>query len=416
MQQNLNNSQQVLNNNLNKIKFLTGNAEGLVNINKIFAKEPFNENIINFLNDLSQSLILNREAKNYSDVVTFAFWIRKSSSLKLKERFYDKNNLSLGKGVVFHVAPSNVPVNFAFSLASGLLTGNANIVKVPSKDFAQVNLIIEALNKVLNNEKYEDLKDYIYLIKYERYKEVNDLLTGLCDMRVIWGGDNTISEIRKSPLNARAGEITFADRYSIALINSNYYLNLDLNLKRKAAQDFYNDTFFSDQNACTSPRAVIWTGNKISEAKKEFWRLEHELVKNKYNFQDIQAVNKLTSFYILAADKLNVKLENEFEDNLIMRVKVKELDHDLMNYKDNSGYFFEYEVKENILEIKNLLDNKKCQTLAYLSDDVQELKDLIMSGLKGVDRIVKFGKTMDFDLIWDGYNLFSQLTRIISFE
>ncbi|MBQ3626676.1 MAG: hypothetical protein II948_08045, partial [Synergistaceae bacterium] len=101
--------QQALNNNLNKIKFLTGNAESLVNINKIFAKEPFNDEIINFLNDLSQSLILNREAKNYSDVVTFAFWIRKSSSLKLKERFYDKNNLSLGKGVVFHVAPSNVP-------------------------------------------------------------------------------------------------------------------------------------------------------------------------------------------------------------------------------------------------------------------------------------------------------------------
>ena len=42
------------------------------------------------------------------------------------------------------------------------------------------------------------------------------------------------------------------------------------------------------------------------------------------------------------------------------------------------------------------------------------LMPLLMSGVKGIDRIVPVGKTMDFDLIWDGNNLYERLTRIIS--
>ena len=38
---------------------------------------------------------------------------------------------------------------------------------------------------------------------------------------------------------------------------------------------------------------------------------------------------------------------------------------------------------------------------------------LLTSGIKGIDRVVPIGKTMDFDFIWDGYDLISQLTRII---
>jgi len=38
---------------------------------------------------------------------------------------------------------------------------------------------------------------------------------------------------------------------------------------------------------------------------------------------------------------------------------------------------------------------------------------LVLSGIHGVDRIVPIGHTMDFDLVWDGYNLVERLTRNI---
>ena len=67
------------------------------------------------------------------------------------------------------------------------------------------------------------------------------------------------------------------------------------------------------------------------------------------------------------------------------------------------------------MDIKVLCDNKQCQTIAYLGKK-EDLISLITSGIKGVDRVVPLGKTMDFDMIWDGYNLFESLTRIIKID
>lgn len=390
---------------LNRATFLTGSAEIAVQLTDVKALEPFDETIVEFLNDVSRELMNNRETKAYSDVVTFAFWIRKGSVLKLKERFEHSHGFHLGKGVAFHIAPSNVPVNFAYSLVSGLLCGNANVVRVPSKDFPQVGMITDAMNKAL--EQYKGLKNYIICVRYERDKDINDLFSSIADERIVWGGDQTIAELRKSPLPPRSGEITFADRYSLVVIDSDSYLGIQD--KKKVAEDFYNDTFFSDQNACTSPRVVIWTGNKIKEAKDEFWKTEHEVVERKYTFQSIQGVNKLTRAYLIAAEH-EVKIE-EHKDNLILRVSIRKLTDDLMDYRDNSGYFYEYDCND-IMDIIPLCNDKRCQTLAYIGDK-RALLPLIQSGMKGIDRVVPVGKTMDFDLIWDGYNLPELLTRAV---
>ncbi len=388
---------------LDKVTFLTGTKDDAANLQHVRALEPFDDKIIDFLNEVSRELMKNAEAKTYSDVVTFAFWIRKASLLKLKERFYKEEEIRLGKGVVFHIAPSNVPVNFAYSFAAGFLSGNANVVRVPSKDFPQVKIITDAFNKVLKESN--EYSKYILFVRYERDKEINDFFSSKCDMRVIWGGDETISEIRKSPLLPRSGEITFADRYSIAVIDSEAYMAIED--KKRVAEDFYNDTFFSDQNACTSPRLVVWMGSRKEEAKAEFWKLEHELVKKRYVFQPIQGVNKLTSSLLLAA-RHAVKVE-EHEDNLVIIVKIEELTFDLMNYKDNSGYFFEYDCCD-IMELEPICNDKRCQTVAYVGDG-SVLLPLVKSGLKGIDRVVPMGKTMDFDLVWDGYDLINKLTR-----
>ena len=392
---------------LNKVTFLIGDADVAAQISNVPVLFPFNEKIIDCLNDVSRILMKDSRSKKYPDVITFGFWIRKSSVLKLKDRFLNKDGIHLGKGVVFHIAPSNVPVNFAYSLVSGLLCGNANVVRVPSKDFSQVGIITDAINNAL--EDYEELKPYIVCVRYERDKEINDLFSSIADMRVIWGGDQTIAELRKSPLPPRSGEITFADRYSLAVVDSDAYIAIED--KVKVAEDFYNDTFFSDQNACTSPRVIVWIGNKIEEAKEVFWGLEHDLVKKKYNFQAIQGVNKLASSCLLAAIHEGIKVQKH-EDNLIVRVAVPEVTDNLMDYKDNSGYFFEYDCGD-IMELTPLCNDKRCQTISYIGDS-EVICPLISAGVKGIDRVVPMGKTMDFGLVWDGYNLVSQLSRSVN--
>lgn len=393
---------------LSQIVYLTGSAETAARLQEAPALVPFDDRVLAFLDDVSKLLLRNRAVKAFSDVVTFAFWIRKASLLQLRRKYFDnKTEIQMGKGVAFHIAPSNVPCNFAYSAVAGLLCGNANIVRVPSKDFEQVRLITEAVNEALKD--HPDMTSYVLLVRYQRDKKINDLLSSLADVRVIWGGDNTIAELRQSPLPPRSSEITFADRYSLAVIDADEYLAQED--KGRIAEGFYNDTFFSDQNACTSPRIIIWTGEKIQEAKKEFWTREHELVRAKYNFQAIQSVNKLNSSCLAAAATPGTQIVKQ-PDNLIVRVQVPKISNDLMNYKDNSGFFFEYDCKENILEIANLCRDKQCQTVAYIGDG-KKLLPLVNAGIKGIDRIVPMGKTMDFDLIWDGYDLPALLTRKI---
>lgn len=392
---------------LNKVSFLVGGAEKAVELPDTPSMIPFNDTVIDFLNEVSKNLMKNPESRPYSDVITLGFWIRRASTIKQKERFEQTDgNSHLGRGVAFHIAPSNVPVNFAYSLVSGLLCGNANVVRVPTKVFPQVSLIAKAINQALDS--FEVMRPYIFLVRYERDKEVNDFFSSVADVRIVWGGDNTIAELRRSPLPPRSTEITFADRYSLAVIDSDKYLAIED--KNRVAQDFYNDTFFSDQNACTSPRIIIWTGSQIEKAKHVFWKNEHELVKSKYQFQAIQGVNKLTSSYLVSVAFPGCKIEPH-DDNLIIRVKVPHLSNSLMDYKDNSGFFFEYDCTD-IMELQKLCNNKRCQTLSYIGDSEQFI-ELIEYGIKGIDRIVPIGKTMDFDLIWDGYNLYSLLTRII---
>lgn len=401
---------------LDKISYMAGDSNVVRNFANIVPKKPFADDILDFVNDISKELMHSPEAKAFPDVATLGFWLRKSSVLSLKERFLSNENIfRMGRGTAFHIAPSNVPVNYAYSLFTGLLCGNANVVRIPSKEFPQVEIINKAISRAL--EGHPDMRPYIALVRYERNKKVNDTLSALCDVRVVWGGDATIAELRKSPLPPRAEEITFADRYSLAVIDADEYVRLvendaDNKGKDRIASDFYNDTYLTDQNACTSPRVVVWTGSVKEKAKDIFWDSLLTLVKKKYYFQPIQSVDKLSVEYMASASGLGIMKQNSGKENCLVRVQVSELSPGLMDYRGNSGYFYEYDC-DDIMNIREFCNNTHCQTIGLLGGkDV--IAPLLDSGLRGVDRVVPIGHTLDFDLIWDGYNLVEKFTRTIN--
>ena len=392
--------------NSNEVKFIIGDSELVGNMPNIPAWQPFDDVIINYLDSVSKLLLKNPAAKQYPDVITFGFWCRKSSIMNIKKQFSSLDN-RIGRGVAFHIAPSNVAVNFAYSLVIGLLSGNANIVRLPSKEFEQVDIISNAFKGVLN----EDIKPYICLLQYSHNQSITDYLSSISDTRIIWGGDNTIFEIRKSSLKPRAIEITFADRYSLCVINADEYLKVES--KTSLARGFYNDTYLTDQNACTSPRVIVWMGDNIEDAQEIFWEELLKIVQDEYRIEPSQVVSKYTALCKQAATYGKAKAEN-FKNNLIIRVKLETLYDDITELRVNSGYFIEYGAK-SLYELLPLL-NSKCQTLSYYGISVDKIKQFIMdSRPRGIDRIVPIGKTMDFSLVWDGFDLITSLTRRIEF-
>lgn len=391
--------------NTEQIEFLVGNADVLENIIRISALPMFSQRVMDFLADLSRILMKDKQAKEYVDIISYAYWIRQSSLEEEKRTCIDYEH-RIGRGVAFHVAPSNVPVNFAVSMTSSLLAGNGSIIRVSKKEFAQVNIICNAINLLLNSS-FEELKPYFVIIRYEHSDEITACLSSMCDLRIIWGGDQTVRRIRKAALSPRAIEMTFADRHSIAIIHADEYLKEDA---ERIAKEFYTDTYYTDQNACSSPRLVVWLGEKKKEARKRFWAKLNEIVLRDYSMKPIQAVDKYSMLCALSMKEEGVQLISE--NNYVVRVGVERLTSSLMDYKSGGGYFFEYEAEE-LSDILPVL-TKQCQTVSVLGINKKEIKEIVFQyGVRGVDRIVPLGQTMGLEFVWDGYKMIESMTRFV---
>jgi hypothetical protein len=398
--------------NTENIKYLVGNGD-LILTNKPL--QPYSDIVCEFLNNLSVVLMNDPLAKQLPDVISFAFWCRKANISRLKQEFNDKY-LRIGLGTVFHIAPSNVPVNFAFSYAFSLLAGNSNIVRVPSADFPQTDVICSAIKKLLTDPRYSSIASMTSFIKYQQNDEITGRYSASCNARIIWGGDDTINNIRKLPIPVRSIEIAFADRYSFCVIDAKSILALEKSALNKLVIAFYNDTYLMDQNACSSPNLIIWLGgeNEISNAKSIFWNALIETVSLKYELQPIHAMDKYTKLCENAIDLNNIEYSTRY-NNFLYCIGLKDLASNMDSLRGQCGYFYEFDT-DNLNKTAHIV-NSKYQTLTYFGVEKAILQDFVQTNsLPGIDRIVPIGTALDISVIWDGLDLIRTLSRIIDIK
>ena len=188
----------------------------------------FNSLSIDFLNDFSNELKKNKNIYKYPDLVYLLLWCNKKRIESLKKNFQE-DEIRLGRGLIFHICPANVPTNFIYSFFFGLLSGNSNIVKIPSKDFQEKKIILSKIKYLFKKKKYNKLNKTNCFIQYDRKSENTKIISSYCVGRVIWGGDNTINEVRKIWIPEKSIEITFPDRYSISIINTDKLTQISKN-------------------------------------------------------------------------------------------------------------------------------------------------------------------------------------------
>lgn len=369
--------------------------------------EIFSFGTLLFLRNLAQCILDDNKSRKYPDVIAFALWCRDVKS----SNFDKENSHRLGRGVIFHITPGNVPINFAYSLVAGLLSGNVNVVRLPSKKFEQVEFLLKKINEILQVDEHSELQKRFILVRYPREKSINDYISGFCDVRVIWGGNQSIRDVRQSKLPPRSTEITFADRYSICAIDSkNYLTSLE---KIKIAQGFYNDTYLFDQNACTAPHLIIWVGDEESsiEASKVFWSTLETLTSRRYSIEPIQIIDKLVAAARFSAENPIAKLIKS-PDNKIFRFEIEIVSFNLDKYKSHSGLFFEVKIG-NLNGLEEFVGSN-FQTMTQFGFEMGELNEFVRGAkLRGIDRVVPIGKSLDFSLVWDGHDLITALSREI---
>ncbi len=373
--------------------------------------KSFDSDVCDFLSELSLRISKSKSARLYPDLASIAFYCRKANIQKLKENFGDKR-LKVGRGLCFHVTPSNIPTNFAYSYIFSILAGNSNIVRLSSKEFPQVDEFCSIINSILPT--YPKIQSRTVFVKYSRDDEDYSLKFSLmADTRMLWGGDLTIKKFKTYETKSKCLDITFPDRYSLAIIDGKSLLSSTDEEKEKLASNFYNDTFLVDQNACSSPQLILWT-NDCEEARKDFWSYVYSYAKRKYALQDAISVDKYTLLCKESIDNKNLKSFSHM-DNLIYLEELKSLDLDLEKHRGMAGYFCEFSLNE----LKDILPiiNDKFQTLTYFGIEPKQIGNLLLNNHSvGIDRIVPIGKALDINSIWDGFDLVNSLSRIIDIQ
>ena len=374
----------------------------------------FSEAVMNFIEAFSSRILKDIYLKQFPEIIALAFWMRKANIIKLKNIF-DNNRepyLSLGRGIVFHITPSNVDTIFVYSWFLSMLAGNINIIRISSKLSNQMESLINIINEIITGNEFIDIKNRYIIIQYEHNDEITGYFSSLCNVRVIWGGDETISKIRSIPVEPTAKEITFADKFSFSIIEANRFLECDN--KDMVTTHFYNDSFTFAQNACSSPRLIFWSGDEIAvnEARNLFWSmLEQKVIKGKQGMPVAMFVDKLVAALSLSIISKHSIIERGVT-NMITRIFFNNLDDIKRNIHCGGGLFYEARVN-HISEISEFI-TRKDQTISVFGFDREELIDFVIKGnLKGIDRIVPVGKSLDFSNIWDGYDLLQEFSRKI---
>lgn len=378
-----------------------------------FDLEIFDHTVIHFFQALSSNILSNASINRVPAIVSLAFWLRQSH---IKEIIAQNSHLAAGNiytapaGIVFHVCPSNVDTMFLYSLAISLLAGNKNVLRFSQRvSDPAIETLFMIINDLLHEEPFKLLQDYISVITYGHDEQVNEYFSEKADIRIIWGGDNTIHTFKSFNSNARIRDIAFANRVSCVIINTAFYLDADLKVHRDITTKFFNDAYSFDQKGCSSPQLMFLLGNSRDNKlfKETFYAQLLAYAQSNYRNDIVSVASmKLNALVADVIDNSHVQTAT-IENNYLYFIDLDQ-NNDTLHGSCGAGYFYLQEIK-CLADIQKFID-RRLQTITYvgLTDkDKQQLLELAKG--RGVDRIVPLGKALEFEYVWDGHNLLEQL-------
>jgi len=380
------------------------------------AAEPFHESIVDVSIDFSQRIFHDSEARGHPELLALAYWMRKAEMIRLTAQFRSlqlDHRVLTPRGLVFHLPPRNVDTIFVYSWLLAALTGNRSVVRLSPQRSESTSILLRLLRESLAAAA-EPSSGGTTIVSYGHEAEPTEMLSALCDARVIWGGDQTVEIIRRSPLPPHAKEITFPDRYSLSAIRADSYKDLPAEKRNYLADQFFNDSFWFDQLACSSPRLVVWcgTGSETRAASADFFRRVAACVeRRRYVLPAAASMQKLV--YTCSAI-INSPVE---ECRRYKGLTILTLDS-LVGFQRShpgSGLFFEVYL-ESLLDLTTFL-GRRDQTLTWFGFTPDELYALVrrLNG-RAIDRIVPIGQALQFHRFWDGYDLLQEFCRCVYIE
>ncbi len=374
---------------------------------------------IAFLGDLSAGILALPEVTRYPEMVALAYWLRPASVASMVAEFrrsVPERELVMPRGTAFHVAPSNVDTIFLYSWALSALAGNRNVVRVGGVMDAQLSALLAAVRAALGKPAHRALAERNRVIAYPRTDAVNRYLSVRSDVRILWGGDETVAALRALPSRPAAKDIAFADRFSYAVARADRLAAMGEAEMKETARLFVNDSLAFDQLACSSARLVYLVGEPGARdhASARFWDAVTAEAAHRAPEEDVAvAMEKLAFAYTTAG---TIEATRFVRPPGASRITVARVPLERAgDCRDacGGGFFFECFAPDiGALGPSVRAADQTVTAIGFTRDERLDLARALC--VRGIDRIVPPGQALAFGPTWDGYVLLSELTRRIA--
>lgn len=372
---------------------------------------PFAPEVVGFFSELSRRLFQSEAARAWPEIQALAFFLRKASLQRLQAEFRAKPGARAPRGTVFHVPPGNVETLFCFGFALAALAGNRNLVRLSPRRSAVSDVLVSVLNEALATDT-TGLRERTLMLEYEHESELTLALSMACDVRVLWGGDETVRTLRQVPLPPRTIELTFPDRLSYAAFAAERLLSANDAELANVGEQLFNDAYWFDQRACSSPRALLLCGapeHAELAAERLLAALSSVVERRAYRTSTDAALAKRLYAERLSVDGAVTRVL--WPGNEVVGLSVQSLAALRQLEHCGRGLFLLVPLRR-LAELAELVQPSD-QTLAHYGFGAAELAELAdrVQG-RGLDRIVPLGRALELSHLWDGYDLLESFTRV----
>jgi len=375
---------------------------------------PFGPERIEALNKLSRAILTTPSLRGDDASTAFAFWLRPGYVGEV-HRHYDAmcerypDAVVQPAGLVFHIAPGNVDTMFLYSWALSFLCGNQNAIRISRRSGGLLADLLGCMNTLMEQHPWIAAEN-IFCQYPREAADITQFFSEQCDLRVVWGGNETIRRIRNISLNPHASERCFSSKYSLAILKVEAFLAADAGERQQVFEKLYNDIYPFDQMACSSPHAICWVGNEAERTKAiPLFQDGFRTVLEAKGHQDSAgaAVKRYSHAFEMAAENRGrVALENA--GCLHVDCTRNELVRDLCG-----GGFLSHYAMGDLTELAGQLSPRD-QTIVHYGFKPAELKAFAQSELhRGIDRMVPLGASLNFHHIWDGFDLLRDFSRLL---
>ncbi|MCA9246772.1 MAG: hypothetical protein KDA42_06640 [Planctomycetales bacterium] len=316
----------------------------------------------------------------------------------------DRKSLFIApRGVVTHWIAGNVPLLGMFSWALSALLGNANVLRMSSRQDPMLVQLIDQLADL--SDCGQSMAERTVVVRCDRDDEAaHRSLSECADARVAWGGKEAVEAIRALPARWDCEDIVLGPRVSLAVVDP--ALITDKIVTRLAT-----DIAYFDQLACSSPQCIFVKSADDASVEKfvqafvpAFERQSRAIARHTLDFAET---------YQISLDRTRVLVEGgelwrDQQTQWTVAV-VPELHREIVcaNRFVQIVPFREFDevcrqIPQNIQTIITLLN----------ADDTNSFTTA--AALCGVCRFPRPGEGNNFEIPWDGIALASRLTRWIT--